>query len=68
MTLEFNQGNIDNTYISIVPNRGGVIEHPPIDRLTWPTYMQAERHKESPFVESHLSRAGLPVEYKGGKR
>ena len=27
-------------------------------------YQQAERHYESPFIEAHVSRAGLPVEYK----
>jgi len=42
---------VDNSYIHIAPNRGGIIEHPPVERLTWPTYAQAERHREDPSVE-----------------
>jgi hypothetical protein len=68
MSGEFSQGTIDSTYISLTPNRGGVVEHPPVERLSWPTYAHAEMYKESPFIEAHVSRAGLPVEYKGGKR
>lgn len=62
MNAEFAQGHIDRSYIELTPNRG-VVEHPPIERLSWPTYRQAEMHKESPFIEAHISRAGLPVEF-----
>jgi len=63
LNAEFHQGHIDRSYIQLTPDRG-VVEHPPIERLSWPTYGQAERHMESPFIEAHISRAGLPVEYK----
>jgi hypothetical protein len=62
MNAEFSQGHIDRSYIQLTPNRG-VVEHPPVERLSWPTYRQAELHAESPFIEAHISRAGLPVEY-----
>lgn len=63
MNAEFHQGHIDRSYIQLTPDRGAV-EHPPIERLSWPTYAHAELHQESPFIEAHISRAGLPVEYK----
>jgi hypothetical protein len=50
-SIEFHQGVVDHTYIQIAPDRGGVVEHPPIDRLTWPTYKHAEQHIEDPTVE-----------------
>jgi hypothetical protein len=64
MTADFAQGTVDETYISVAPDRGGVIDHYPYDRLTWPTYMQAERHIDPPFMEAHIRRAGLPTERK----
>jgi hypothetical protein len=64
MSAEFTQGTTDETYISITPDRGGVIGSYPADRLTWPCYGQAERHISSPMLETHLRRAGLPTERK----
>jgi hypothetical protein len=65
MNAEFHQGHIDRSYIQLTPDRGNV-EHPPVERLLWPTYGQAELHAESPFIEAHIVRANLPVEYLTG--
>jgi hypothetical protein len=64
MGQEFAQGCVDETYIQLTPDRGGVVENPPIERLAWPTYGQAEQHIESPFLEAHMRRSQLPTEYK----
>jgi hypothetical protein len=63
MGMEFAQGCVDETYIQLTPDRGGVIENPPIERMDWPTYGQAERHIDHPFLEAHLRRAALPQEH-----
>jgi hypothetical protein len=63
MNMAFAQGTVDSTYITIVPDKKNV-ENPPIDRLTWPTYAQAERHIDPPFLEAHLQHAMRPVERK----
>lgn len=50
MVAELHQGVIDNTYIQLAPNRGGV--HPvPTERLAWPTYMRAEQRADHPFEQ-----------------
>lgn len=64
MSAEFHQGVIDESYITITPDRGGVVLTPPVERLTWPTYGQAEKHIDHPFVENVVSRAHLPRERK----
>lgn len=65
MNMEFSQGTVDHTYISIVGSmRGGVVENPPTDRLDWPTYGQAERHIDYPHMEGHMRRALQPTEHK----
>lgn len=61
---EFAQGVVDNTYIQLTPNRGGVVENPPLERMSWPSYTQAEVHIDHPFMEAHLRRAALPQEFK----
>jgi len=63
MNLAFAQGTVDRTYIQISPDRKNV-ENPPIDRIGWPTYRQAEQHIDPPFMEAHLRRALLPTEHK----
>jgi hypothetical protein len=63
MNVAFAQGTVDSTYMAIAPDRKNV-ENPPVDRLTWPTYAQAERHIDPPFLEAHLRRVGMPVERK----
>jgi hypothetical protein len=50
MNKEFAQGAIDNTYMTITPDRGGLVESHPVDRLSWPTYRQAETHIQPPRV------------------
>jgi len=63
MTADFHQGSVDSTYIQIAPDRANV-ENPPVERLTWPRYRQAEQHKESPFFEAHVRESLKPVEIK----
>jgi len=61
MNADFTQGSIDCTYIQLAPNRGNP-ENPPVERLEWLRYANAERWPESPFLEAHLGRAHLPRE------
>jgi hypothetical protein len=63
MNAELTQGSVDNTYIQLTPNRG-VVENPPIERLDWPQFRNAEKWPESPFLEAHVRRAPLPREVK----
>jgi hypothetical protein len=63
MDLEFNQGSIDNTYIQLTPNRG-CVENAPVERYSWPRYEHVDEWPESPFLESHVRRSGLPRELK----
>lgn len=63
---EFAQGAVDNTYIQLTPNRGNA-ENPPVERMDWPTYAQAERHIDHPFLEAHMRRAALPSEFTTAK-
>ena len=63
MNGDFHAGSVDSTYISITPDRVNP-ENPPLERMDWPTYRQAERHAESPFFEAHVRRSVLPVERK----
>ena len=64
MNGEFLDGSADNTYITITPDRGGVVENPPLDRLSWPTYRQAEQHIDYPHIEGHIRHGLKPVEHK----
>ena len=61
MNAQFAQGSMDRTYIQIAPDRKNV-ENPPIERLNWPTYGQAEVHKDPPFWEAHWIRSAMPRE------
>lgn len=63
MNMSFALGSVDSTYVSLTPDRKNV-ENPPVDRLTWPTYGQAERHIDPPHLEAHLQHAMRPVERK----
>jgi hypothetical protein len=64
MNGEFAQGCIDESYIQLMPDRGGVPSVPPIEKLTWPTYRNAEKHADHPFWESMVQRLPLPRERK----
>ena len=64
MSGEFHQGVVDRTYIQLDPERGGVIAVPQSERLTWPTYRQAEQHIDHPFWETMAERSPLPRERK----
>jgi hypothetical protein len=61
MNADFAQGTIDCTYIQLAPNRGNPTV-PPTERYDWPQYQNADKWPESPFIESHISRAHLPRE------
>ena len=50
MTTELEQGFVDGSYIHLTPDWGGEGIQPRWERLDWPTYGQAERHPEHPFV------------------
>jgi hypothetical protein len=63
MNGEFHQGVIDRSYIQLAPDRGGV-PTVPVDRLSWPTYQQAELHVDHAFIEAIEGRLGLPRERK----
>jgi hypothetical protein len=61
MQADFSQGIVDNSYITIAPDRGGEF-HAPIDRLTWPTYAQAELHRDDSMIEAMMAHLPRPVE------
>jgi hypothetical protein len=50
MSQEFDQGTVDSSYMTIVPDRGGVLGDVPTERLSWPTFKQAEQHRISKFA------------------
>jgi hypothetical protein len=64
MNGEFHQGIVDRTYIQLDPERGGVISVTQTERLTWPTYRQAEQHIDHAFWEVIADRGTLPRERK----
>lgn len=58
MVSELHQGVIDNTYIQLAPNRGGV--HPvEAEKMSWPTYQRAEQRGEHPFATHPLFLSGF---------
>ena len=61
MIADLHQGITDNSYMQLCPGRG-CVENPPLERLSWPTYAQVEKHEDPPFIESHVRRAQLPRE------
>ena len=42
---ELLEGLTENSYMRLAPNRGGVVENPNAERMSWPTYQQAERNR-----------------------
>ncbi len=48
MTAELHLGISENSYMRVDPNRGGVVEHSNMERLSWPTYAQVERQFHEP--------------------
>lgn len=63
MSADFLQGSSDSTFISLIPDRGGVLASVPSERMAWPQYGQAQQHAKAPFVCDHSCHAGKPVEY-----
>lgn len=64
MNGEFHQGSIDNTYMQLAPNRGGVPTVLPTERYAWPTYRLVEKLADHPFWEVMAQRLPLPRERK----
>lgn len=42
---ELLEGLTENSYMRLAPNRGGVVENPNAERMSWPTYQQAGRNR-----------------------
>ena len=63
MSGDFAKGTIDSSYISIAPDRGGVIASMPTERMSWPTFMQAEAHREPKFATDCGCHSGKAVEH-----
>lgn len=63
MLVDFSQGIVDNSYIQLMPDRGGIIDAPPWDRLSWPQYRQAELHVNDSMIEAMEAHLPRPVEY-----
>lgn len=66
MTEEFQQGCIDNSYIQLAPNVGGLVElSGRIDRaantMPW-SYLNAELRPMDPFAVARAHVAGRPIE------
>jgi hypothetical protein len=47
MNSELHLGLVENSYIRLDPNRGGIVEHDKAERLSWPTYHLAETSPHS---------------------
>lgn len=62
MSGDFMQGTVDSSYISIAPDRGGVVASMPTERMSWPTFMQAEQHREPKFATDCGCHADHAVE------
>ena len=63
MNSDFHQGTVDSSYISLTPDRGNP-QHPPLERLLWPRYENAERLQDSAFFEANVQHYAKPVERK----
>lgn len=50
MLAELQQGIVEGSYINIAPGWGGPNIPVDVDRYSWPTYQQAERHIHDPFA------------------
>lgn len=60
MNEELEQGLIDGRYMQLEPGWSNTA-NPPVERFSWPTYRQVERHREStfmPHVEQFEPNAG----------
>lgn len=63
MSGEFSQGTVDSSYMSIIPDRGGVLGNIPTERLSWPNFVQVEQHREPKFASDCSCHAGKYVEH-----
>lgn len=62
MTGDFLQGTTDSSYMSLTPDRGGVLGDVPSDRVTWPNMQQVEQHHAPLFVTQQGVHAGKSIE------
>jgi hypothetical protein len=63
MSLEFQQGTSDSSYMSLTPDRGGVMGNVPTERMSWPSYQQVEQHNEPKFATDTSCHHGKSIEY-----
>jgi len=63
MSGEFSQGTIDSSYMSIIPDRGGVLGNVPTERMSWPIFAQVEQHRDPKFATDCSCHAGKYVEH-----
>lgn len=62
MNAELEQGAKDGRYIMLMPD-WSTNTQPPVERLSWPTYAQADRHQDCECVYPITPREPAP---KGG--
>ena len=65
MLVDFQQGCIDNSYIQLAPNVGGIVEMEnrvdrAINQAPW-QYLNVEIHGQDAFAEARRHRLGRPV-------
>lgn len=60
MRAELEQGLKDGKYMHIAPD-WGVNSHPPVERLSWPTYRQVEQHAECSCYSDISPREAAPA-------
>ena len=63
MNVDFHQGVIDRSYIQLTPDRGGIVENPPVERLAWPRFGYCEQLNDNPHIEAIFVQATKPVEH-----
>lgn len=57
MEAELHLGLVENSYIRLDPNRGGVIEHDKEERRSWPTMARADAHPHN----SHACNCAIGI-------
>jgi hypothetical protein len=60
MNAELAQGLRDGSYMQLHPDWGGPIAHSHAERLTWPTYKQAEQHVAGMSSDPITPREPMP--------
>lgn len=60
MNAELEQGLRDGSYMQLHPDWGGSMSNMEAERLTWPTYKQAEQHVGGMYAEPITPREPAP--------